>query len=238
VKKVCCAVLFDLRGTLVPFSTFRENAPLLTALAGALQVERQDFVRLWMGLSYQRTTGRFASLEACLQYICSLLHRPPTTSQLTAAVQLWKIEELHALIPEPDAIEVLTALRQADYKTGLVSNCSVGLPSLWPETSFASLIDTAAFSCVVGVRKPHPAIYYHVCDQLGVFPVECLYIGDGGNNELAGARRVGMHAVLLRRSGNDPYIQFRPESQTWRGTTISTLDQIFFLLQEMGMFCM
>jgi putative hydrolase of the HAD superfamily len=63
----------------------------------------------------------------------------------------------------------------------------------------AGRIDAAGFSCLLGVRKPHPDIYLHVTGQLDVAPRECAYVGDGDSRELSGAVALGMVALWLRR---------------------------------------
>jgi putative hydrolase of the HAD superfamily len=51
------------------------------------------------------------------------------------------------------------------------------------------------FSFAVGVVKPDPRIYLNAIEQLGVKPEDALYIGDGGDDELAGAQRAGLRAA-------------------------------------------
>lgn len=48
-----------------------------------------------------------------------------------------------------------------------------------------------AVSCV----KPDPRIYLMAIDQLGVFPADTLYVGDGGDGELTGAACAGLRAA-------------------------------------------
>ena len=43
--------------------------------------------------------------------------------------------------------------------------------------------------------KPDPAIFRLSMDALGASPDECLYVGDGGSDELAAARALGMRAI-------------------------------------------
>ena len=50
----------------------------------------------------------------------------------------------------------------------------------------------------VRLAKPDPRIYEMAVEGLGVAAEECLYVGDGTSNELTGASRVGMTAVLMR----------------------------------------
>ena len=63
-----------------------------------------------------------------------------------------------ALRPRPDAITTLRQLKEQGYKIGLLSNCSIEIPILWPETAFADLIDTADFLCRERLKKPDPHI--------------------------------------------------------------------------------
>jgi len=80
----------------------------------------------------------------------------------------------------------------------LVSDASSETPALWPESPLASRVPVTAFSCLVGVRKPDPEIYLHATRRLGVDPVQCVYVGDGGGGELTGAAALGMDVVRLR----------------------------------------
>jgi putative hydrolase of the HAD superfamily len=92
--------------------------------------------------------------------------------------------------------------------------CSEEVAELWEETPFAGLFDSTVFSCSVGLRKPDPAIYRLALGELGVEPGEALFVGDGANDELAGAERVGMRAALiLRPEQNEPYWE---EARGWQ----------------------
>ena len=43
--------------------------------------------------------------------------------------------------------------------------------------------------------KPAPAIFRQCAQMLDVKPEDCLYVGDGGSQELTAARALGMRAV-------------------------------------------
>ena len=73
----------------------------------------------------------------------------------------------------------------------MISVCTEDVPQVWDETPLGGEFDATVFSCDVGVSKPDPRIYEIACERLEVEPAECLFVGDGANDELPGAERVG-----------------------------------------------
>ena len=53
------------------------------------------------------------------------------------------------------------------------------------------------------LRKPDIRIYRKAADLLGVSPKECVFVGDGGSNELPGARAAGMEAIQAKWYTNE-----------------------------------
>ena len=107
--------------------------------------------------------------------------------------------------------------------------CSEDVPDVWDETVFADLFDATVFSCSVGLRKPDARIYQLACEQLGVEPAEAIFVGDGANDELAGAERVGMQPVLIHRPGEEPLWE---EVRHWQGPRITAIPEVLSLLNE------
>jgi putative hydrolase of the HAD superfamily len=134
------------------------------------------------------------------------------------------------LAPRPHAVEVLSALKSKGYKVGLISDCSVEIPMVFNETPLAHLFDSTIFSCSVGVKKPDPRIYAIACQQLGVAPEKCLYIGDGGSRELTGAEKAGMHAVMIEAYGQAELPQANSEALEWKGRVIKSLEEVLDLV--------
>ena len=135
----------------------------------------------------------------------------------------------NALRPKAHAISTLNLLKRQRYKIGLLSNCSVEIPLLWPETDFAGAIDTPIFSCLARLKKPDQRIYQLTCEQLGTKPESCLYIADGEEYELAAAARIGLQAVLIRSSSEESLSDLHSEAREWRGPAISTLPEVLAL---------
>src|SRR5262249_40210220 len=105
---------------------------------------------------------------------------------------------------DPGVPEALAELRRRGIGTAIVSNCTEEVALVWGESPFAGLVDVPIFSATAGCLKPEPEIYELACSRLGVRPVDCFFVGDGANDELAGARRVGMEPVLIHPPGGAP----------------------------------
>jgi putative hydrolase of the HAD superfamily len=86
-------------------------------------------------------------------------------------------------------------LRQAGYKTGILSNFGDEARQLWTDTyPFIEHFDGLVISAEVGLMKPHPHIYHLAANSLGVAPAEAVFVDDFVEN-IEGARRVGMQAI-------------------------------------------
>lgn len=132
-----------------------------------------------------------------------------------------------AVVPRPGAVETLRTLRKHDYRLGLITVCTEDVEHVWPETEFAGLFDAEVFSSRIGISKPDPRIYLVCCERLGVEPSEAVFVGDGANDELGGARRVGMQAILIHRPGEGP---LWPELRTWDGPRITAIPEVLEVL--------
>jgi epoxide hydrolase-like predicted phosphatase len=86
-------------------------------------------------------------------------------------------------------------LRQAGYRTGLLSNFMDEARQLWREVyPFINLFDGIVISCEIGLMKPEPQVYLLAAESVGVKPEEALFIDDFIEN-IEGAQRVGMQAL-------------------------------------------
>ena len=225
------AVIFDLFGTLV--DGFVSSVGQLHAeLPAALQVPPEQFVQLWRQTSEMRTNGTFQTVEASIKYVCDNIGVQVTAEQMTKAVEIRLRHIKYALKPRRDAIATLARLKNEGYKIGLLSNCSIEIPILWPETEFAGLIESPIFSCRERLKKPDLRIYQLACERLGVTPELCLYVADGENHELAAAAKVGLHPVLIRNSSQDNGNELLQEAREWQGDSIDSLTKALQLLQD------
>ena len=226
------AVIFDLFGTLTPTVTPADYDAMLQELADALGAPAGAFRERWRASMQERESGGFGDMEGVLRTIGADAGAQPSKAALDGAGRSWRQQTREWLRPRPVAVATVSALGEAGYPVGLISNCSAEVPVLWPDTRLSAVIDSAVFSCEMGLMKPEPAIYRHVCGLLEVRPERCLFVGDGGARELTGARAVGMDATLLRVGGEEHTwfdSNYRLDALEWTGATITALDEVLRL---------
>jgi putative hydrolase of the HAD superfamily len=212
------AVIFDFWGTLAPLAWDRWQSAF-GAIAKVLGVPQEQFERVWRA-DYDRRL--VSDLRESMARVCASLG----VTREDATEEAFRLRvEMHrdTCTPRDDAASTLRELRARGYKTGLVTNCSSELPAFLSESVLAGLFDVEVFSAVCGFRKPDRAIYELATTQLGVDPALCLYVGDGDDHELEGARDFGLQAVLLRAGDTRP-----PEN--WQGPEIARLAQVLELV--------
>jgi len=101
-----------------------------------------------------------------------------------------------------DTLPVLAALRGHGLKLGLVSNTGRDLAAFI--VHHALDVDAAVGSGAHGKTKPHPAIFLSALEQVGASPEEAAMVGDSPDDDIAGARALGMQAFLVDREGRFP----------------------------------
>lgn len=223
------AVVFDFYGTLTVGTSVAERDEARQAVARAMQIDPALLSATITASFDDRARGITGDLAATMRWLATRCNAEPTDAQIEQACATRLAVERTFMNPRPETIEVLVALRSAGRKIGVLSDCTHELPMYWPDLPYAPLVDAPVFSVETGLRKPHPAMYATVCDRLDVEPADCLYVGDGGSNELTGARAAGMHAVQLRGPEFDGCHTYDAESG-WDGEIITDLRELFVVL--------
>lgn len=211
------AVVFDLWETLIDFrdASWYEARRRIESVAG---VSPDEFDEAWESCRRLRETGPIRDAVATLGW---------SDDAVETVLRLRREFTRRALVPRDGAVETIEALRGRGLRVGLISVCTEEVAELWPETPFAPLVEEPVFSCSVGMTKPEPEIYLLACEKLGVEAADAVFVGDGANDELAGAERVGMRAVLIHRPGEDPPW---PEVRNWSGPRVTALPQLLELV--------
>lgn len=221
------AVLFDFFGTLTQAV---RRGPWHRAVPRGLGCEPDAFFTA-LDRSYRaRCRGVFGNTETALRWICDQLGAEPTSDQLRSAARVRVSAVRNDIQLRPEAVSVLRTVRAYGLATAVVSDCAHELPAFFPELPVAPLVDARVFSAEVGQCKPHPDLYLAACDQLGVRPQECLYVGDGDGRELSGAAAVGMTALRLAADDLGGHLAFAPDP--YPGPTVRTLAEVIGVLSR------
>ena len=118
----------------------------------------------------------------------------------TDMVREWERHENFSLYE--DAPPVLEALRGRGIRIGLISN---GQRDLDEFTAHHGLeVDAIVGSKAHGRVKPHASIFVAALRALDVAPDESAMVGDSYEDDIEGARALGMRAILLDRDGLHP----------------------------------
>lgn len=97
---------------------------------------------------------------------------------------------------------VLRTLVGAGARVGLISNSHRCLSSFQSHFDLHGLVAGAVSGPEHGYMKPNPSIFRAALQRLGVDAAESVMVGDSVRQDVEGALRTGMRAVLLNRSGD------------------------------------
>ena len=114
-----------------------------------------------------------------------------------------------------DTLPTIKELRLRGLRTAIVSNTSWGSPAaLWRDEvrrlGLDSFMDSIVFDRDMGWRKPAAQIFELTIKNLGVGPIDCLFVGDEPKWDLRGPRSIGMEALLIDRKGTMDGVEEQP----------------------------
>ena len=208
------AVIFDWGGTLTPWHSVDH-----AALWRAVCAQHYDDDRA------ERTASAIRAAEAELWRAAEREHRSatldhvferagvePTEAFLASYFEAW---DPHTWT-DPDAPGLLRRLRAAGIRIGVLSN------TMWPRSAHEQvfgrdevlgLIDGAVYSSEIDWTKPHPEAFRAAMAAVGVGdPAACVFVGDRPYDDVYGAKRAGMRAVLVPNSDVPTFADAEPDA--------------------------
>jgi putative hydrolase of the HAD superfamily len=148
--------------------------------------------------------GSSARLEEILALAGVESDHPGTSAAQAAYEEFW---EPHTFT-DPDVVPLFTGLRERGIKIGVLSN------TIWSreyhEAVFArdgvlDLIDGAVYSSEIEHAKPHREAFAAALRAVDVDdPAAAVYVGDRAYEDVHGAQRAGLRAVLVPHSDIPP----------------------------------
>ena len=205
------AVIFDWGGTLTPWHTidfedqWRGYAQEHARASGRTEAEAAELADRIMTLERAawlrlREDGGSARLEEILAEAGVRSDDPAHPAALAAYQEFW---EPHTLT-DPDVGPLWKGLRDRGIRVGVLSNTIWSREyheSVFERDGVLHLVDGAVYTSEIDHAKPHPAAFRAALDAVGVSdPAAAVYVGDRAYEDVHGAQRAGLRAVLVPHS--------------------------------------
>ncbi|NPV01045.1 MAG: HAD family hydrolase [Brevinematales bacterium] len=191
-KKV---LLFDLFHTLTPPESLWSGLPFTSDRLG---VSREAWNEQLLDKSTDRLKGFDKDPYSFVEKMAHAIDPAIPELLIEEAVEA-RIERFRsALVNIPHEVrETLRALKQSGKTIALISNADVSEAAGWNDSPIRDYFDATVFSCDVGMMKPDREIYLYTLDLLHTRAEDAVFIGDGGSDELRGAKDTGISAIMM-----------------------------------------
>ena len=207
------AVIFDMFETLV--SLFAGPVYMGKQIAEEIGITESKFREIWNPTEEDRTLGK-RTLEDVIEE--SLRVNDRYCRELFDSIIMKRKRMIQTSFEQsnihPEIIPLFTWFKEQNIKIGLITNCYFEERDIIKNSVLNDYFDVMCMSCELGVKKPDVRIFQKCMEDLGLEPGECLYIGDGGSQELETAKSVGMYplqaAWYLKDELNQP-VRRKPE---------------------------
>ena len=206
------AVLLDALGTLVelppPAPALAEEVRarfgvrITAAQAEAAMAAEIAFYRAH--LDEGRDEESLATLRrACAEVLASHLPLPAASRRDPAPLVSALLGALR-FRAYPDAAPALRDLRARGFRLVVLSNWDASLPGVLERVGLAQDLDGVVTSATVGHRKPAGEVFRRGLALAGVSAERAWHVGDGLEEDVAGALAAGIRPVLIARHGSPP----------------------------------
>jgi putative hydrolase of the HAD superfamily len=225
------AILFDLVDTLAETETATyENAK--RKLSARLGVDHDQFTAAWARSRRQASTDPDWTPADRIRWVAAELGASVTDEVVDELAQGERDLWTSSIELKTDTLDALGQLKAQGIAMALVSNGSSAMRGLGDRLGLQPYLRASLLSCEARVLKPHRGIYEHALQALGLSADECIYVGDGNDRELEGAKSVGLFAVRTHAGEAPKYSSSK--SLDWDATVHSLGELIERLGEERG----
>jgi len=203
------AVLFDFIGTLVNvkgYSLENSKMKLYRAIVDAgFNVSQKDFLDAYTEAHEKYRVIRYQKFVEVTNavWISEALNNlgfetTPDDWRIKAAVNVFFEDYVSSFRLRRCAKQILRML-YGNYKLGLVSNFTYA-PVIYAgarKVGISNFFNIILVSDAVGWRKPHAKIFEEALGRLGVKAEETLFVGDSPDEDIRGAKQLGMKTIFV-----------------------------------------
>ena len=190
------AVIFDLFETLI--TEWGHEKYTKSKMCADLGVDRDQFNIYWEEKEQERYLGDI-DFEDSIIYACTKCDKSIDKALMSRIAEKRKETKSKCFeFINQDVFRLLATIRNIGLKTAIISNCTSEEVEALKSSEIYKYFDEILLSCEVHMKKPDSCIYEETAERLGADPAECIFVGDGGSNELEGAQAVGMKTVQAK----------------------------------------
>jgi HAD superfamily hydrolase (TIGR01662 family) len=150
-------------------------------------------------VAHEQTDGIDPQSNKLLLNKLHLVFDCPITQKLVDQV-LTHIDIMKYVSIDPKAVQAVAELKRRGFRLALVSNMMLPGKLLKANLQAAKVLayfDTITISSDVGFIKPHPEIFRRTLRESQLKPDEVVFVGDTYQQDIVGAKRVGLKTVWL-----------------------------------------
>jgi putative hydrolase of the HAD superfamily len=221
------AVFFDLFHTLY---SHRSSGARGFGTSEILGVPQDEWNRLLFEGSDSRTRGLITDKYDIIRQIAHQMDPSIPESKIREAAD-YRESRFYEGLASLDApmSDVIRELKLQGKKIGLISNADAVEVKGWFVSPISRMFDSVVFSYAVGFVKPEPEIYRIALDALGVSAERSVFVGDGGSNELIGAKNLGFTTILTTEIIRDLWPERIPERLPYADFVIDRFEKLIGL---------
>lgn len=178
-------VIFDLDGLITDTERLHCQAWRETLAGAGIEVSEQEYCDHWIraGLGI----GDLVRLRG-------LDHDPDVLRKAKLALYTALLET--SLRPMPGAVELIESLHGRKRLALATSSYGVSVDLILEKLALVRYFEAVAANESVTRLKPHPDVFLHVADRLGVAPADCIVLEDAEKGVLA-AHAAGMKVIAV-----------------------------------------
>ncbi|SPD74153.1 conserved hypothetical protein [uncultured Desulfobacterium sp.] len=214
VRKMVRGIFFDVHGTLIEKGGLPAIEKAITDVVAffnsrGISISYEKYKEIWL-LNLQKQRRDYDDLNEVSfsdwyqGILCDIGLVNYDESFVDQLNQAWMKGFEECTIEIPPARRVLSEINPS-YRLGIISN-SLGKNTELDliRAGLREFFDVLIISSEIGKRKPHPEIFLSGLKALGLRPEESIMIGDNLQEDIIGAKKVGMKTICLTRKNITP----------------------------------
>jgi putative hydrolase of the HAD superfamily len=227
------AVIFDFGGTLADGgldpSSFRRDLYSYLKSVGYYVSMKEIRSAQRSSLNYLmrvRAKNRELSFNEVYTRFLNNLNIPPSRDLLDYLYEIYRRNfKVNLMLGVKGLLKDLSV----KYKLAILSNTMSDIPRRFINSEgLSNFFKVIICSSDLGFRKPDAKVFNYVLDKMGVLPKETVFVGDSLEEDMVGAKRVGMTTVWVK-GGNENILLNLEYPPDYR---IKTIQEILVIIKR------